>query len=125
MKKVFLISLLILVFAMPAGVYGLDLGVGEGGLLQNTAEQAGYDPETGETTFAEQIGGVVQLAMSFLGVIFTALIVYGGFTWMLARGEEEKVKKAQSIIRGSIIGLVIVLASYSISYFITQAMLSR
>jgi uncharacterized membrane protein len=75
-------------------------------------------------SFAAQIGQLVQTAMSFLGIIFTVLLIYAGFLWMTARGEETKVEKAKNIIITAIIGLIIVLAAYSISYFVTKALLS-
>lgn len=121
MKKLIFITAMFVLAAMPLRVAAINLG---GDLLRGAAGEAGYDPGTTETTFAENIGSIVQAAMAFLGIIFTALLVYAGFYWMIARGDEEKVKKAQSIIRASIIGLVIVLASYSISFFVLEALLS-
>jgi cytochrome bd-type quinol oxidase subunit 2 len=64
------------------------------------------------------IGTTIQALLSLLGVIFILLIVYGGVTWMTAEGEETKVEKAQKIIRNAVIGLIIVIASYAISYFV-------
>ncbi|OGH74048.1 MAG: hypothetical protein A3C90_03025 [Candidatus Magasanikbacteria bacterium RIFCSPHIGHO2_02_FULL_51_14] len=122
MKQLFFFIALFIFALLPAAASAIDLGQG---LLEGAAEEAGYNKETTETTFAETIGVIVQAAMAFLGIIFTALIVYAGFLWMTARGDEEKVKKAQGIIRMAIIGLVIVLASYSISFFVLQALLSR
>lgn len=120
MKKVIL--LVVVLFLFPSICSAIDLGVGEGGLLTETAEKSGYDPGTTDVTLAAQIGQIVQTAMSFLGVIFTILLVYAGFIWMTARGDEERVKKARSIIIAAVIGLIIVLAAYSISYFVTKAL---
>ncbi|MFA4831115.1 MAG: hypothetical protein WC862_03510 [Patescibacteria group bacterium] len=122
MKKLVLVSSLLFFFVLtPITVSAIDLG---DNLLKSAAREAGYDAAgTTETTFAQKIGVVVQTAMAFLGIIFTALLVYAGFTWMLARGDEEKAKKAQGIIRMAIIGLIIILASYSISYFVLKALL--
>jgi len=38
--------------------------------------------------------------------------------WMTAHGEEAKIDKAKEIIKAAVIGIVIVLAAYSISAFI-------
>lgn len=59
---------------------------------------------------------LVSIASSLLGIIFLILIIYGGFVWMMARGNEEEVKKAQKIIERAVIGLVVVLLSVSIAY---------
>ncbi len=68
------------------------------------------------------IGGVVatiiQAALSLLALIFLVLIIMAGFKWMNAGGNEEEVKKAQTSFKNAIIGLVIVLAAYTITYFV-------
>lgn len=63
---------------------------------------------------------IVQILLSLLGTIFLALIVMSGYWLLTARGQEEKVEKAQKTIRGAVIGLIIVLAAYAITIFITS-----
>ncbi|MDP2684448.1 MAG: hypothetical protein Q8P20_05325 [bacterium] len=67
-------------------------------------------------------GRVISVALSMVGLIFLLLMVYSGFLWMTARGEEEQVKKATSIIKGTVIGLVLVLSAYAITFLITNAL---
>lgn len=64
------------------------------------------------------IGKIVQAALSFLGIVFFILMIYGGYLWMLARGNEQQVDKAKNLITAAIVGLIIVLSAYAISYFI-------
>jgi len=64
------------------------------------------------------IGQVVGAALAFIGIVFFILIIYGGFTWMTARGNEQQVTKAKDLIVSAAIGLVIVLAAYAITYYI-------
>ena len=52
------------------------------------------------------------------------LIVYAGFLWMNARGNEQQVEKAKSILTQAVIGLIIVLASYSIAGFVVRSLVS-
>ena len=66
----------------------------------------------------ELLAVIIQAFLSLLAMIFLALIVYGGYIWMMARGNEEEVRRAKGIIRHSIIGLVVVLSSYAIGYFV-------
>ena len=47
-------------------------------------------------------------------------MVYGGYLWMTARGNEEEVTKAKNLIKAAIIGLIIVLAAYAISIFVIK-----
>lgn len=67
------------------------------------------------------IGSVIQTIISFIGVIFVVLLVYGGVLWMTARGNDQQVEKAKSIIVQSIIGLFIVVSAYSISVLVISA----
>jgi len=50
-------------------------------------------------------------------------MIYGGFIWMIARGNEGEVTKAKDLIQAAIIGLVVVLAAYAITQFIGQQLL--
>jgi hypothetical protein len=84
--------------------------------FRNVAGGAGYS--TVEITPATIIIRFLMVAMSFLGIIFLIVIIYSGFQWMTAGGEEEKVKQAQGRIKNAVIGLAIVLLSYSFTVFI-------
>lgn len=120
-KKILIASILsiaLLLFSAES-VFALDLGFGSGGLLGNAAKSGGYDvANTNETTFAQGIGRAVQLLLSFLGIIFTLLMLYAGFIWMTARGNEEAANKSKSTIQMALIGLIIVLGAYAITAFV-------
>ncbi|MFH1564696.1 MAG: hypothetical protein ABIC82_02480 [bacterium] len=76
---------------------------------------------TPKNTVPEIIARVVKYLLTFLGVIFIVLIVYAGFIYMTAMGESDKISSAKNIIISASIGLAIILASYSFTYFILQA----
>jgi hypothetical protein len=61
---------------------------------------------------------VFNYLLTFLGVIFIVMIIYGGYTWMTAAGNEEKVKKGKDILQTAIIGLVIVILVRVIYIFV-------
>lgn len=63
---------------------------------------------------------VIKVLLTFLGLIFTILIIYGGFTWMTAGGSEDRVSTAKKIIVRSIIGMVVILFSYIITSFVSK-----
>lgn len=72
-----------------------------------------------DTGTEEIVGKIIQAFLSIFGILFFALMVYGGYKWMIAQGREEEVQKAKDIIKTSIIGLGIVLAAYAIALFVT------
>lgn len=64
------------------------------------------------------VGNIILIALGLLGVVFVVLLTYGGFLWLTSAGEEEKTKKATGIIVNATIGVLIVVAAYSITYFV-------
>lgn len=64
------------------------------------------------------LGQLMKYALLLLGSFFLALVVYGGYLWMTARGSEDDVKKATGIIRDAMIGLILVLGAWMITEYI-------
>ena len=64
------------------------------------------------------MANIVLTLLSLVGMVFLVFLIYGGFFWMTARGNETQAKKAKDIITNSIVGLAIVLLAYTISIFI-------
>lgn len=60
----------------------------------------------------------VQIFLSVLATLFSVYTVYGGYLWMTSAGNEERITKARSIFIHGIIGVAVVLLSYSAIYFI-------
>ena len=115
--KILLFSLAITALSFPAQAANIKdrlKTVGTG------AEGVGYEEitDSGEFYFSEKAGDIIRVILSFLGVIFLLLLIYGGFMWMTAQGNEAQVDKAKKIIINSTIGLTIVLLAYAITWFI-------
>jgi nitrate reductase gamma subunit len=123
MKKSFFLALLsLLIFPVIA----INQAAGQ---LVNTPDE--MDRATQETWLSSNLSQVevgqlvargIQVVLGFLAVIFLALTLVSGFKWMTAGGNEEQVKKAQSTLKSAIIGLLIVLAAYTVTYFIFRVL---
>lgn len=91
--------------------------------INNNAEEfnnsAGYDTNT---DLLGVVRTIIVAILSLLAIIFLALLIYAGFKWMTAAGDSDDVKKAKATIKTAIIGLVIILASYGITYFVFNQM---
>ena len=61
---------------------------------------------------------IVKYLMTFLGIIAVVIILLGGFKWMTAAGNEDKVAEAKKLIIAGVIGLIIVLAAFAIVQFV-------
>jgi hypothetical protein len=80
---------------------------------------------------ADQLGGtlgrqdlittitkVIKIGLSLLGLIAVVIILAGGFKWMTAGGNEDKVGEAKKMIISGVIGLAIILSSFAIASFV-------
>lgn len=88
--------------------------------LTDTAKKAGI-PTSG--TITGKIGTIVGAALSFVGIFFLGLMLYAGFLWMTARGDQAKSDKAQDIIVDACIGLAITGAAWIITKFVFGAII--
>lgn len=111
LKKIAILSFFIIALAMPSFAfaddpYGISKAAQSTQLMRTTQ------------SLPEIIGGIIGIALSFVGIVFFLLILYAGFRWMTAFGNEEKVTNSKDIMEHAAIGLVIVLAAYAISKFL-------
>ncbi len=91
-------------------------------ILSNTGLTVyGQNATDDSQTLADKVGGIINVVLGFLGIIFLILIIYAGFLWMTAAGNDDAVGRAKKILINSTIGLVIVIAAYTISSFIFNA----
>ena len=88
--------------------------------LLKTGEAAEYTPVHG-SNYAIIIGRILKGLFGLLGSIFILLIIYGGYLWMTAGGNEEQITRAKKIITGAVIGLVIVAAFFIFNILIVDA----
>lgn len=88
-----------------------EKGIGMG--IFSTPKQLGS-----ELVLPAYLGTLVFGAMTILGVIFFGLVVYGGFLWLYAGGNDEQVTKAKKIITRAVIGLLVVIFAGAITQFI-------
>lgn len=117
MKKPFLtITLLIAGFAFAVTIANAQGLKGAEGVFKDIGDKAGantyQNPE-------DVIGVGIGAAITLVGMIFLVLMVYAGYLWMTARGEQEQVDKAQKIITTALIGFFIVASAYAITKFVS------
>lgn len=89
-------------------VQAQDFGLQE---VNETINLSADDPRT-------IVGRIINFVLSFLGLVVLVLVIYAGFLWMTSGGEEEKVRRAQNILKNAAIGLVIILSAWGITTFI-------
>ncbi len=76
----------------------------------------------GQGDLTTTIGSLIRVALGFLGVVAVVIILLGGFKWMTAGGNDEKVGEAKRLIIAGIIGLAIILSAYAIASFVVSSL---
>lgn len=88
--------------------------------------QAGFgtrvDPQLAETSLNKTIALVIKIALSFVGVILLVVIIYGGFLWLTAGGNDGQVETAKKWIFNGVIGIAIITAAYFITDFVVGSL---
>lgn len=63
---------------------------------------------------------IVNVFLGLLAVIFLVLTVISGYKYMMASGNEEKAREAMGQLRTAIIGLLIILGAWGITYYVSS-----
>ncbi|MEK7625399.1 MAG: hypothetical protein AAB467_03545 [Patescibacteria group bacterium] len=71
------------------------------------------------------VSNIIRLAMSLVATIIFCLMVYAGYQWMTAGGNEEQIQTSKRTIFNSTLGLIIILAAYGITILVTNLALGR
>lgn len=120
-KQILILTCLVIILILPYFVFASEAVdklklVGEGG---------GYAANTDITSFSQILGMAVKAALGLLGVIFIILMLYAGYNWMTASGDEDKVTKAKDTIWRAIIGIIITVGAYAIWNFIFNNFINK
>ena len=128
-KKIFagLISLSIAgflslsVLAVTPALVGAQNTTGD---IDPGAENFGLDSDfsklgiKSERDVKDTIAQIINIILGFLGIIAVIIILAGGFKWMTAGGNEEKVAESRKMIVQGLIGLIIIFAAWAIASFV-------
>jgi len=61
---------------------------------------------------------IINVSLEVLGLLVLVLIVFSGYQWMTAGGNEDQIATAKKRITNAAIGLLIVLMAWSITQFV-------
>jgi cytochrome bd-type quinol oxidase subunit 2 len=115
LSAILIIITVIAVFLVVAN-FGLASSFSEG--LKSTGAKTSLQAGSPQIIAAQ----IVKTLLTLIGVLFIALIMYSGFRYLTSAGNEEKIKKAKQTIISSVIGLIIIVTGYSITYYITTTL---
>ncbi|MBD3311358.1 MAG: hypothetical protein GF349_02575 [Candidatus Magasanikbacteria bacterium] len=125
MKFFFLLTFLF-VFVFSIFVFQADYSLAQVDLQDQITQQ--YEAGAGAAELGEArdprriVATIIKVFLGLLGTIFMVLVFMGGYWLLIARGDEEKIKKAQNTIKRAVIGLIIIMLSYAIVDYIAKGL---
>lgn len=100
----------------PNTIFGL-------GYVDNNTTSGGQNIALGSRDPRTMAAQLINVILTLLGVIAVVIVLLGGFKWMTAAGNEDKVGEAKKILAAGVIGLVIILAAWGIARFALNALI--
>lgn len=113
---VFVMSFIVSASVLVSPVLALDPWGGRQAEVQTRTGLGNQDPR-------DIAASIINVILGFLGIVAVVIILLGGFKWMTAGGNEDKVDEAKKLITAGIIGLVIILAAYAIATFVINSLM--
>ena len=101
--------------AMPFAALAQETGPIDTGLTDFQAQA-----NLGDSDLKTTIGQIVRVVLGFLGLLAVLLVLWAGFLWMTATGNEDQIGKAKGILISAVIGLIIIMSAYAITTFVFQ-----
>ena len=109
-------------------IVGLLSAVGALAVTKTAYAVSFYDPSStlglGSADLQETVIAIIQWILGLLGLIAVVMILIGGFKWMTAGGNDERVGQAKKWIFSGIIGLAIILSAYALSTWVINTLIS-
>lgn len=114
MRRILLGLTILACFTLPTFALAQDYT----GQLDNAGTAVYGTPDN--ANFFETLGLILNIILSTLGVVLLVLIIYAGFLWMTALGNDSQITTAKSILLNATIGMLILISAYAISAFVVS-----
>lgn len=75
-------------------------------------------PLEGINTLGDVVNKVVAFVLPIAAIILLLVLIWGGYDYLLSRGNPEKIKGAQAKLTSGIIGFIILVFAYVITKFL-------
>ncbi len=111
-KHITAFVLSLFVFVLPAAVLAQGGGTPDFG----TSYLGASDLPRGD--LREVLINLINVLLGVLGIIFLILVLFGGFLWMTAGGNDEQAGKGRKFIINGVIGLIIIFLAFAIVTFV-------
>jgi hypothetical protein len=88
--------------------------------LPTSAELSSKLNPLGTSSPQQLLGRIIKNVLGILGSIALVIFLYGGIMWMTSMGSSDKIQKSLSTLVWGALGVIVILASYSIVSFVLE-----
>lgn len=85
-----------------------------------SVESVGGQIGLGDADLKQVMLNVIRWTLGFVTLAAVGYMIYGGYLWLTAAGNEQRVEKAKQVILQAAIGLVIILLAWAIVFFVVR-----
>lgn len=124
MKRI-LITLLISVVCMLPAASVLAVDVPNNSMQTVTLDNPLGTNVNSDNAVPALVGVIIRGALGVVGSLVLLMVVWGGFTWLTAAGNPEKVKLGSNTMMWAVIGLVVIFSSYFALDFVLKAIAGK
>lgn len=68
----------------------------------------------GEINLYEIVGSIIKKVLGLMGSLALLVFIYGGFMWLTATGNSDRVKQGTNAMLWATIGILVIFSSYAI-----------
>jgi len=106
--------------------YAFTLSVNVASATALTSMTWGYKnaPKGVKTDIVDSIMNITNFILGFIAMIATLVIIYGGFQYLTAAGNEDSVANAKKTISYGVIGMVICGLAYAMVIVVSTVVLT-
>ena len=72
--------------------------------------------------FGELASDVIRVLLQVAGAIAVVFLIIGGFQYITSGGNEEGMEKAKGTIKGAVLGIIVIVLSFSIVVIINNVL---
>ncbi len=100
--------------AMPLWVYAQANAVGNGLTNSGLPSLFGTGGLNSSTSLSDLIVRIIDILLTFGGVIAVVFVIIGGYQYVVSGGNEETAEKGKKTLINAIIGVIVIVLAYAI-----------
>lgn len=118
-----LVAIIMAIFLFSPSLSFMD-PVSAGDMLKASAEDpfgtkdTKIDAASDDTDLATGLINMINRVLTFLGVLLMFIVIYAGFLIITSNGEDDAITKGRKMIIYALIGVIVIVLSYTIVNFI-------